>query len=111
MLQVHKQIISSVTATTSSAVIEADQLFATSAIAVVSGTSPVGVLTLEASNDVINYPTVQPSNYVTIATVALSAVGNFAIPKTEICYKYIRYTFTKTSGTITTSVNMMAQAL
>lgn len=102
------QMLSGVTDTTSSASISSEFLFAASVQAVVTGTSPVGTLALEASNDILTTGTSTPQNWSTIATVAISAAGVFLIPKTDLCYAHTRVTFTKTSGTVSVSANLKA---
>lgn len=104
--------ISGVTTTTTSAAIPADQLICASAIITVAGSSPVGTLAMEASNDIIQTGTDVPTNFAQIATVAISAAGSFIIPKTELSYEYVRFVFTLTSGTATSAtVRMKAISL
>lgn len=92
--------------------LDSSYLFATSAQAVATG-SPVGVLKLQFSNDhAFASPNNQtPTNWSDIpnATVSISAAGVFAIPRTELCYQWIRavYTFTSGTGAITVETNSL----
>lgn len=68
--------------------------------------SVVGTLKLQASNDKVFSPNAPVNwNDIPSATVSVSAAGSFLIPKTELCYQYIRAVFTLSSG----SGNMSAQ--
>lgn len=104
------QIITAQTATGSSAAVASDQLIAVSVIATSSTGTPVGTMTLQASNDILTTGTATPSNWVTIATVAMGA-GSFFIPKTELCYEWIRVTLTLDSGSMSTSVRIKGISL
>lgn len=96
-------------AVTTSAIVPSENLFAVSVMAVVAGTAPVGTLSIDASNDNIpNYPNAQPTHFVQIATVAISATGTVLLPKMDICYQYLRVTFTATSGTPAVTVTLKA---
>ncbi len=86
-----------------SAAIPAEQLIQVSVQGVVTGSSPVGTLKLQGSNDpiLVNYlPKYTPTNWSDIpnATIAVSATGVFLIPKTEICYSWIRVVWVVGSG-------------
>jgi len=73
----------------------------------------VGALKLQASNDNPSNPNQSPaSNWSDIpsATVSVSAAGVFLIPKTDLCYRWIRAVYTHTSGTGTVTVNIEALA-
>lgn len=63
------------------------------------GGSPVGVLKVQLSND--SPTTGNPVNWSDLAgaTVSVSADGVVHIPKTEICYQFLRFIYTTTSGT------------
>lgn len=100
MRKLLEKVLTNASVTTSSVVIPADQTFAASVIAVVTGTTPVGTLVLEASNDIVATPAVPPTNFAVIGTVSISATGVVIIPKVDICYEWLRVTFTKTSGTV-----------
>lgn len=80
--------------------------------AVATGTL-AGTLKLQASNDApvaANATTlVPPSNWNDIpsATVAITGTpGSFLIPKTDLCYQYIRAVFTASGGTGTVTIRM-----
>lgn len=93
-------------ATVNSAPIPAVNLFSISAQIVATGAA-AGTMKLQASND---NPPNGPSavthwNDITGATVAVAAAGSFLIPKTDICYEYIRVVYTNTgTGTIMVTV-------
>ncbi len=93
-----------VTVSTKSQAIVAEDLLYASVQMVVTGSSPIGTMQFEISNDVVTQgsaATPVPTNWTPIGSaVALSATGTFVIPKTDLCYQYIRVDFTKTSGTI-----------
>lgn len=105
MRQINDNIIPIQTAATiNSAAIPALNLFYCSAQASAVGASSAGTLKLQASNDepVNNTP---PTNWSDIpsATVSVSAAGAFLIPKTDLCYQWVRVVYTN-SGTGTISV-------
>src|SRR6185312_14090897 len=66
------------------------------------GTSPTGTLKLEFSNDPGN-PLLKtvPTNWNDIpdATVSVTTIASYAIPKTDVCYQWIRITYTPSGGT------------
>jgi hypothetical protein len=80
-----------------------------SAQAVVTGSSPVGTLKVQCSND---SPGIVggPVNWSDIsgATVSVTGTGSFLIPKIDICYQWIRLVWTKTSGTGAVTVRLQA---
>lgn len=84
------------------------EMFAISAQAVVTG-SATGTLKLQFSNDIIaqGLNLTVPTHWsdITGATVAIAGAGTYAIPKTEICYEYVRSVYTAASGTGSISVN------
>ena len=98
------------------AVIDANQLFAVSAQAVVTGTS-TGTLNIQASNDIS--PAVDSSgkpnpshwsNIATVGTVAIAGSGVYLIPKFDIAYRWIRCQFVHANaqaGTISVNVNVL----
>ncbi len=74
-----------------------------SAQAVVTGTTPVGVVKLQASND----PLVATHwSDITGASVAVNAVGSFLIPKIDLSYEWVRAVWVATSGTGAVTVNL-----
>lgn len=89
-------------ATVHSAAIPALNLFEASVQGVFAGAA-VGTLVLEASNDNPKGAGQVPVNFSTIATVAVSAAGVVMIPKTDLCYEYVRVSYTNT-GTGTMSI-------
>lgn len=104
---------SDITGSPASAAIDANQLFACSVQGVVAGSSPVGALKIQASNDVSiagNLETFVPTNWTDIgmsAQVSVSGAGTVLIPKIDLSYRWIRivFTFTSGTGTITAKVN------
>jgi hypothetical protein len=93
--------------------IQAENLFAASAQAVITGTS-TGTLKFQFSNDITNQqtPPADPTNAsdITGATVAVAGAGVVAIPKFDLCYNWIRLVYVKTNGaagTITATVKTL----
>lgn len=95
------------------AAISSRQEFYISAQAVVTGTS-TGTLKLQFSNDIVNPvlgpPTITNWSDIPSATVAVAGAGVYAIPKTEICYEYVRAVFVHTNaaaGTISCNTKVI----
>lgn len=98
-------------ATVNSVALDAENLYQCSAQIVCTG-SAAGTLKLQASNDIQlgqQPSTLTPTNWSDIpsATVTVSGAGSYLIPKTDICYQYVRLVYTN-SGTGTISVNIKA---
>lgn len=96
-----------------SAYLPSQSLFQISLQAVVTGTS-TGTLKLQYSNDIVN-PTepsgTTPTNWTDIsgASVAVAGAGVVGIPKTDLCYEFVKVVFTHTSGEAgTLTVNVKA---
>lgn len=89
-------------ATVTTAAIDSRNLFACSAQITATGAG-AGTLIIQASDDDI--PNGPPVNWspIPLATITVSAAGAFLIPRTELCYQYVRLVFTNT-GTGTISV-------
>lgn len=88
--------------------IMAVNLLYVSAQVVTVGAGAAGTLKLQASNDdPMNATTPVNWNDVTGASVATSGAGAFLIPKTDLCYQYIRFVYTNT-GTGTLSARCKA---
>lgn len=104
MRQVNDNIITSqAAATVTTVAIPSQNLFQASAQITATG-SAVGTLKMQASNDEpLNGSA--PVNWSDIpsATVAVAAAGAFLIPKTDLCYQFVRLVYTNT-GTGTISV-------
>lgn len=102
MRQVVDIIIKAQTAATlTSAAVDARNLFEVSAQVVTTGTG-AGTLKIQASNDAPQ-GSVGPQNWsdITGASVAATGAGAFLIPKTDLCYEYIRFVYTNTgTGTV-----------
>jgi len=95
-----------------SAAIECQQLLALSAQCVSTSTA-TGVLKFQFSNDPkTNLATNNvPTNWIDIpsATVNVTAASTVGIPKTEICYEWVRvvYTNATNSGTVTVRLKFL----
>ena len=98
-------------ATITSAAIDARNLFYCSAQAIATGAGAAGTLKLQASDDIAGADgnSGSPSNWSDIpsATVSVSAAGAFLIPKTDLCYQWVRVVYTN-SGTGTINVRFKA---
>lgn len=93
-------LVSQAAATLSSAAIPALNLFQCSVQFNVTG-SAAGTGKLQGSNDV---PAVgAPTHWSDIpsATISVSGAGSFLIPKTDLCYQWVRVVYTNTgTGTV-----------
>lgn len=104
MRQLNVNIIQSQAVTSvsviSSAAIDAENLFQVSAQIATTGGASAGTLKMQASNDDPTAGGAAPTNWndVSGASVVVNAAGAFLIPKTEICYQYIRFVYTATGG-------------
>lgn len=81
-----------------SAVIDASNLLAMSAMVVSTVAAVTGVVAIQVSNDdVINYT---PTNWATVPTASASfaLTGNYLIPKFDSCYRWARVVYTKTAA-------------
>lgn len=99
-------IVSQAAATVTGSPIPAMNLLYGSAQITATG-SAAGTLKFQASNDVPRSPTTPPTHWNDIpsATVAVSGAGSFMIPKTDLCYQFIRLVYTNTgTGTIQANV-------
>lgn len=94
-------------------VMDTSQVFAISAQSVVTGTS-TGTLNIQGSNDIA--PAVDssgkfvPTNWSTIGTVAIAGANTYMIPKFDVCYSWIRASFTfgnAAVGTITVNIKTL----
>jgi hypothetical protein len=85
----------------SGAVLLGYRVAALSAQAVVTGTS-TGTLNIQVSNDIISTggpPT--PTNWsdiATVGTVSIAGAGIYLIPQIDICYNFIRASYTADNG-------------
>jgi hypothetical protein len=91
-------------ATLTSAAIPALNLFSCSVQITATG-SAAGTLAIQASNDDSNAANFVPTNWSAIpnATVTVTGAGAFLIPKTDLCYQWVRVVYTN-SGTGTVAV-------
>lgn len=100
MRQVNDHIIPvQAAATVTTSPIPSLNLFYCSAQIATTG-SAAGTLVIQASND--DTPGTPPANWGTIATVTITGAGSFLIPKTDLCYQWVRLVYTN-SGTGTIS--------
>lgn len=95
-----------------SSAVDASYIIWVSLQLVAAGSSPVGTIKLQASNDMIQAANLAslttPTNWNDIpnTTVNVSGNGSYVIPKTEISYQWIRAVWTATSGTGTITANL-----
>lgn len=104
MREVNQNIIPvQAAATITTIAVRAQNLFYVS-VQVSSTGAGAGTLKLQASNDQPVQSNVVPTNWsdVPTASVAVSGAGAFLIPKTDLCYEWIRLVYTN-SGTGTIS--------
>lgn len=98
--------------TQASNAIAAAYVMAASAQCVLSGAgSNVGTVKLQASND-SPISGAAPTHWsdVTSASVTFAANGTMLIPKTELCYQWIRFLFTNTAGSGVNTITVQVQS-
>lgn len=116
MRQLNLPVISAADASANqnSSVIDAYNLFRASALATFSSATLNGTVVLQGSNDISTANNLAvdqtPTNWVTIPNTSQTVTSGAAvlIPSTEICYRWIRVVWTKSSGTGTITVNLTA---
>ena len=83
--------------------LDCSQIYAVSFQASFSSNTLTGTFKFQASNDISN----PPVNWSDVASVNVAAGGVILIPKTDVCYQWIRpvYTHTAGAGTVTMAVN------
>lgn len=94
--------------------IRADQLYAASFVAIFSDVAAAGTVKLQASNDKPQSGSLAPftpTNWKDISGASATVVAGVApiIPKTDLCYQWIRVVFTQTNPGIGT-INVMMNA-
>ena len=97
------------TGTVTSAAIDASNLFAASAQAKFTDGTAAGTLVLQGSNDL---PTPGgPTNWSDIPNTSQSVSSGALtlVPRTEICYRYIRVSWTSSGGAGTLTATLQAQ--
>lgn len=102
MRPVNIKLLDAVTTTTISQQVKTDFTVACSVVATATG-SITGTITIQGSNDSVN-----PVNWADIPNVSANVSGmsgTVMIPKTDLCYNFIKVTFTKQSGTGTVTAN------
>jgi hypothetical protein len=119
MQQFQQKVLDAVgTGTTrNSAAIDASNMLQVSAQCIATG-SPTGAVKIQVSNDSpIGMPGLSssvwtPPNWTDLAgaTIAVTSAASFLLPKTDICYQFIRFVYTG-SGTGTVTVNIKANCL
>lgn len=104
MRQVNDNIIPlQAAATITTAAIPALNLFSCSAQVTTTGAGAAGTFIIQASNDDFTASNAVPVNWSAIpsATVTVAGAGAFLIPKTDLCYQWVRLVYTNTgSGTV-----------
>jgi len=95
--------------------IPATQMLSLSVQVIMTGTSPTGIVKVQASNDPGNPVNggSDPTNWTDIsgAYVSVSAATTYLIPKLETTYAWVRLVYTQTSGTGTCVANVFSQGL
>jgi len=103
MRQIHENIVpTQAAATVTTAAIPALNLFYASA-QISGGGGAGGTLIMQASLDYSEVANFVPTNWSAIpnATITVTGNGSFLIPKTDLCYQYVRLVYTNTgTGTI-----------
>lgn len=94
-----------------SSAIDGDQLISMSLQAIATGTI-AGTIKLQFSNDAPSNLS-GPTNWsdITSASVAVSGAEVVAIMKTDISYRWIRATYTATSGAGNLTINVMSLSI
>lgn len=110
-MKVSNEIILSGTFTTNqtSSPVNVDQLYGFCVQSNYSGTAPVGVLTIQATNDQADDPKVTPVWSDETTTVAIAGAGNTMLNLDHRYYKFFRVRLVVTSGTIIISVKFNAK--
>lgn len=114
MLTVNQTAITTqANATVSSAAYLAEQWFNVSIMGIFTDSGAAGTLAIQASNDPpVNalIPNFTPTNWLTISEESVSAgASTFVAPTSNICYTWIRATWTKSAGAGNVTVNIAAQ--
>lgn len=73
------------------------------------GTAPVGVLTVQGTNDDPKSTTVTPVWYDETTTVSIGGTGDTMLNFGSRFYRFVRVKLTRTSGTITVKATIMAK--
>lgn len=118
MQQFQQKVLDAVSTATgaNSAAIDASNMLQVSAHCIATG-SPTGAVKIQVSNDSPiglkgqSSSVWTPTNWADLpsATVTVGAAGNFVIPKTDICYQFIRFVYTGTGvGTVTVQIKAIA---
>ncbi len=83
------------------ATMDGSQIRSISAQAIITGSGAAGVLKLQASNE--DVATIFKD--VSGVTVTISGAGTYVIPKTDVCYRWLRFVSTDTSSGSATGTN------
>lgn len=110
MRPLNKAYFQAITATANGAQIFASSIIQISITGVGTGTL-AGAVKMQASNDwdpSADLDSFIVANWVDVAdvTVDLTAAGKIIIPKTDVCYQWVRFVFTSSGGTGTLSANL-----
>ncbi len=87
------------TAPVVSKILDTSQMYKISVQMIFSAANDGSVI-VEASNE-----QVMPSNFSVISTTAISAATLVLVPQFDICYRWLRITYTPSSGAGTVSIN------
>lgn len=104
-------------ATTNFAAIQANQVYAISAIAIFSDATTGGSFKLQASNDAPsanNLPgAFTPTNWIDIpnSSQTVASGASAIIPATTLCYQWVRLVWTRTGGAGTLSIFANSQSI
>ena len=101
-------LASQTAASVNSNAIPSQNLFNASAQMVVTGAG-AGTLVIQGSNDPVSST---PVNFTNIpnATVTIAGAGSYLIPKTDLCYAWVRVSYTNTgSGTIACNMHLLGE--
>lgn len=99
--------------------IDASNLYSVSVQAIATGAMDSSTVKIQVSNDSpignqgFSSSVWTPTNWadLTNATVTMTAAGNYLIPKTDLCYQFIRIVYTAVgspAGTLTVKIKGMA---
>lgn len=110
MRPLNQVYFNAITGTTTGAKLWASSYYSISLTGV--GTSTLaGTIKMQASNDFDNsadLDSFSPSNWVDVAsaTATVTAATAFIMPKTDVCYQWVRFIFTASGGTGALTANI-----
>lgn len=98
-----------------SAALDTSQIYAITGVGTFSDAASTGTLKFQGSNDVpvdgVNPPAFVPTNWADIpnGSVAFTAGGTLPIQALQLCYRWVRVTWTRTAGAGTFTVRINTQ--